>query len=75
MPGSNAHLQGPAAINVLHYGSRLDPHPLLSAIFISTLTIKGCDCCWDPLARANIIFVVSTAALYAPTCWLLGYRA
>lgn len=55
---SSAHQQRPAPINVLRYGSRRAPHTLLSAIFISTLTIKGCDCCLDPLARANIIFVV-----------------
>lgn len=34
----------------------------LSAIFITTVTIKGCGCCWDTLAGANIIFVVEPAA-------------
>lgn len=34
----------------------------LSAIFITTVTIKGCGCCWDTLAGANISFVVEPAA-------------
>lgn len=52
----------PAPINALHYWGGRAPHGLLSAIFISPVTIKGCDCCLGSLARANIISVVWTAA-------------
>lgn len=62
----------PAPTNALHYSGGLTPHGLLLAIFISTVTIKGCDCCLGSLARANIISVVWTAAAvhtYLQVCW------
>lgn len=60
IPGSNAHWQSCTHKCVALLGWTYPP--TLSAIFISTVTIKGCGCCWDTLAGANIIFVVEPAA-------------